>query len=414
MVLLKMGTDRGPIREQVKIVFVGEVDCGKSTLIGRLLYNTHSIAHQARQELLREARGVSGEISFAHLLDSFQEERLQEFTLDMTQAHLKLGKREYLLIDVPGHREFLRNMLTGASYADTAVVVLDATRGIEEQTRRHIYVLKFLGIDELVLAINKMDLVSYAKETFNKLKSSAETFLKEQGATAACIIPLSAKDGENLLEKSNRMPWYDGPCLGGLLGQFSPKKENYDFRFPIQDVYNLKGRRMAVGMVAGGSLRVKEWVGISPEGKQLRANKILSFKRRKLNAQAGESIGIIFDRGHNLRRGQVVYKGRPPKTAGRFQAKLFCLQELNLQGEFCIKLATQQASCRIAQVREVIDTTTLKDYRQTAGIIGRFNAAWVDITTQSSLAIERFQDLPALGRFVLEKDDVVLAAGIVV
>jgi small GTP-binding protein len=400
------------MNQQLNIVFVGEVDCGKSTLIGRLLYDTDSVSSQAKKELQKTCKDLGRGLEFAYLLDSFQEEREQEFTLDMTQASLKAKDREFLLIDVPGHQQLIKNMLTGASSAETAILVVDVKKSLEEQTKRHLYILKFLGVTQSIVVINKMDSVSYKQEEFKKVEEQLNVFLKQIGLKAGYVIPVSAKEGENLLEKSSKLLWYNGPCLLKALNNFTVKhKADNDFRFPVQDIYEIKKEKVLVGTIASGRVNKGDSVWVSPSQIQLKVRVIKAFDKFKVQAGQGESIGLVFDKAINLNRGEVVYKGKPPDATCQIQAKIFCLKPLEVNQELSVSCATQKVRAKISQIKESIDTATLKINKD----INRLKpneAAEVAITAQEPLVIERFSDLPELGRFIIEKDNEISAAGI--
>lgn len=398
---------------RLRIVFIGDVDCGKSTLIGRFLFDTDSISFQAKEELKKISQESRRDLEFAYLLDSFQEEREDEFTLDTTQALLKTKDEEFLLIDVPGHRALLRNMLTGASYADTAVLVVDVKKSLEEQTRRHLYILKFLGIQQLIVCINKMDLVSYQEEYFIKARGQIEECLKEIGLYSSCIIPVSAKEGENLLKEPLKMNWYKGPFVIKALNTLTRKDRICDFRLPIQDIYEIKKEKIVVGAIVSGKINKGDLVRVSPLEMELKVKTIKRFGKGMQTAESRENIGLVFYRlPRELKRGQVFYKGMTPRVSNQIQVKIFCLDSVDIQEELIIKCATQQVRGRISEIRQRVDTTTLE-------IIGDINAlksldaAEVIITTEEPLVVAEFQDLASLGRFVIEKDNKVCAIGII-
>lgn len=400
--------------ESLRIVFVGEVDCGKSTLIGRLLYDTDSISSQAKEELQKICQDLARGLEFAYLLDSFQEERLEEFTLDTTQVMLKLKNKEILLIDVPGHRALLKNMLTGSSYADAAVLVIDVKKSLEEQTKRHLYILKFLGIEQIILVINKMDTVLYNKEDFTQVSRQLTSFLEEIGLKSTNVIPVSAKEGDNLLKNSLRMAWYNGPFLIKALDAFTDKnKVNYDFRFLVQDIYEVKKEKIAVGTVVSGKIDKGDLVRIAPLEIELKVKAIKIFGQSRHVAGAKESIGLVFNQlPRELKRGRVLYKGKAPKVRREIQAKIFCLRSLGLNEELSINCATQETKGRIGQIKESIDTANL-EIKKDIKMLNPLDAAKVIINTEELIIIERFQDLDRLGRFILQKDNKICAVGII-
>lgn len=396
----------------LNIVLLGDVDCGKSTLIGRLLYDTDSISGQAKENLKKTCKDLEKDMEFAYLLDVFKEEREEEFTLDTTQAMATLGGKEYLFIDVPGQRELLKNMLTGASFAEAAILVINAEKPQEEQARRHAYLLKFLGIEQIIIVINKMDRVSYDRQYFIRIKSQIEPFLKEAGFSSEYIIPISAKEGENLLKPSLKMDWYVGLSLVNTFDSFIRKEEIYDFRFPVQDIYEIRGEEVAVGTIISGEIKKGELIEASPDKKRLKIRKILTFPKTKSRAQKPESIGLVLDIKDGLKRGRMLYKGASPQITNKLEAKVFCLAPIDSQTELLFKSATQAVSCKITRIKESIDTATLEVDKQTV-LLKALDAASVVITTNKTVAVEKFQNLPSLGRFVIEKENQIIAVGIV-
>ena len=400
------------MNEQLKIVVVGDVDSGKSTLIGRLLFDAGSITNDTKEGFKIVCKDLGKNLEFAYLLDSFKEEREEGFTLDTTQALLKTKHKDFLLVDVPGHREFLKNMLTGVSYADAAILLVDANSTLEEQTRRHIYILKFLGINEVILAINKMDSVSYARKYFDQNKEELIKFCKGICMKLIFSIPISAKKGDNLIKKSSEMNWYKGFSLIEGLNTLTKKSEIFDFRFPVQDIYEIKGEKIVVGTVASGRLNRKDLVRSSLTGQELRIKRILTLNKVKSNIGIGESIGIIFDSIDGLERGAVIYKDISPRVTNRFQAKIFCLSQLKKQERLVFRCVTQDTSARINEITESINTGTY-EIRKNMEALEETYAADTVITTDVPVAIEKFQDLNCMGRFVLQKNELVCAAGIV-
>jgi len=400
--------------KRTNIVLTGDVDSGKSTLIGRLLYDTNSISSRAKEGLKDYFFGLNKEIEFAHLLDSFQEEREEEFTLDTTQVLLKHKNRQYLLIDVPGHRQLLKNMLTGASFADASVLIIDIKSGVEDQTRRHSYILKFLGIDKIIIAISKMDLICYNEESFTKIKDKINILLKETGLNAIYIIPVCAKEGENIIEKSSKMSWYRGPSLIDSLSFLGRKEQVFRFRFPIQDIYERSQEKIAVGTVASGRIKRNDYISVPFLKNRLKVKEIKMFNKFKRKANLKESIGLVFEAfADELKRGVVLYEGDPPNVINRIKAKIFCLCSLHIQENLSIGCATQKTSARIEEIIKVVDTATLKVSKNDFDL-QEFDAAEVTIVTEEPLVFERFCDVCSLGRFVLEKDNVVCAIGIII
>ena len=269
------------MNNRLKIVVVGELDCGKSTLIGRLLFDTHSLPKEIELELKH-----SEQHNFAHLLDSFKEEQEGEFTLDTTQVFLKNKKEHLVIIDVPGHKELIKNMLTGASYADAAILIIDVLRGLGEQTKRHIYLLNFLDIKPVIVAINKMDMISYNQNYFYDLVDKTTIFFKKLKTEPLCFIPISAKEGENILKKSKYIPWYKGDSLLNLIKKLSKKEEEYPFRFIIQDIYKIKKENIIVGKILSGKIKLKDKLKVLPNNEEVTVKKIHIFPKKNKTSRS--------------------------------------------------------------------------------------------------------------------------------
>ncbi|MBU1913312.1 MAG: 50S ribosome-binding GTPase [Candidatus Omnitrophica bacterium] len=393
---------------QLSIILTGELDSGKSTLIGRLLFDTHSLSKESEKEL-RNSKGFR----FASLLDSLQEERDGEFTLDTTQAVISSKKIQYTLIDAPGHKELIKNMLTASSYAEAAIVVIDAEKGLEEQTKRHTYILKFLGIDSMIIVINKMDSVGYKKDIFFENSAKASYFLKNLGVTPVSIIPISAEQGDCLLKRSKNMPWYQTDCLMESIDKCVKQKKNSDFRLPIQDIYNIGDEAIIVGRIVSGKIRLKDKIKSTSFNKNLRIKCIKTFgKKNKLIAKAPESIGLVLDDIKGLGRGNVLYKGIPPEFKKQVFAKIFCVRPL-LPGErFSFLCSTQEVLGKISEIKTAMETTNFTELKN-PDVLNATDTAEVTIDLEKSISVESFKRIPALGRFLLQKNSKVCAVGII-
>lgn len=395
----------------IKVAVCGEVDSGKSTLIGRLLYDADSLTLEAKEEFEKSCAALGRGLEYAYLLDSFQEERRQEFTLDTTQAFWKKAGREILFIDVPGHRELLKNMFTGSSSAQRAVLVVDINKSLQEQTRRHLYILKFLGIEKITIAVNKIDSIGYDQGVFLEVKKQIEKFLAGLKVNVGHIIPVSAKESENLISRPKHFKWYAGPSLIEALGEEVKQEEDFDFRFFIQDVYKLKGQKICVGRIASGKAKRGDLLKVLPSGVQVRLEKI--FNKNKKAASCGQSVGLLFDRRlQDPGRGQVFYSGRAPSLATQIPAKVFCLASINLNEWLSISCATQDAPVKVALIKECTDSSSWQPNKD-SGLLKVLDAADVILQTNEPLVFEKFTDLPQLGRFVLKKGNEVCAVGII-
>ena len=244
--------------DHLYLVVVGHVDHGKSTLIGRLLFDTNSVPDGKAAAIAAACQAENMEFEYAFLMDALLEEQAQNITMDTTRVPFRTARRAFTIIDAPGHKEFLKNMITGAASADAAVLLVDAREGLREQTRRHGFLLSLLGLKQVVVAVNKMDLVGWDQSVFDAIRNELGVFLGRLGVTPAHVIPISAKQGDGLLRPSTRLPWYTGPALLEALESFraTPPLTDSALRMSVQDIYRFDDRRIVAGLIESGSLSV--------------------------------------------------------------------------------------------------------------------------------------------------------------
>ncbi len=294
---------------RLKVVFVGHVDHGKSTLIGRILHDTDSLP-EGKVASIRQACAAEGmEFEYAFLLDALLEEQAQNITIDTTQIPFRTAARNYVIIDAPGHREFLKNMITGAASADAAVLVIAANEGIREQSRRHAYLLSLLGIRQVLVVVNKMDLVGYSAEAFGTIEAEYREFLASLQISAHRFIPASARAGENVARRGESLGWYAGPTLLAALDELEIASAPVEqpLRFCVQDVYRFDERRIIAGRIESGTVRVGDELVFAPANKSARVATIESWNAKVLpnEAIAGDAIGLTLDEQIFLERGYV-------------------------------------------------------------------------------------------------------------
>ena len=388
------------------IVIVGHIDHGKSTLIGRMLHDTDSLTTGKVEELQASSdrRGVPFEWSF--VLDALQLERDQAITVDSTQIWFHTETRRYVIIDAPGHREFLRNMVTGAASASAGVVVIDAEQGVSEQTRRHAYLLHLIGIPQVVVAINKMDLVGYAEARYADVETEMRAYLNDIGLSAQVMIPVSAMYGENLTSRSEKMPWYTGPTVTEALDAFPRTAAPVErpLRLPVQDIYRQDGRRLIVGRIESGQLHIGNQITVWPTG---RSATVLSFESwasdENIKAvRAGQSVALTLDDELFIERGHVLtLPTAGPRSANALSVRLFWLSRDPLRrGEtLTLKLATASYDVIVDSIDTVIDVTDLSRHRSHE--VGQNGVAEITLRCRSHITFDLFHDLPALGRGVL-------------
>jgi len=407
--------------EQLKIVIVGHVDHGKSTFVGRLFYDTGSLPEGKLEQLqkIAERRGVPFE--WANLMDALQSERDQNITIDTAQIWFHTKKRQYVIIDAPGHKEFLKNMVTGAANAEAALLLIDANEGVQEQSRRHGYLLNLLGIRQIAVLVNKMDLQDYSETRFAQIEKEYRVFLKSIGVQPAIFIPIAAKHGDNIASRSANMAWWSGPTVLEMLDRFhvSELPKDQPLRFPIQDVYRFDERRILAGRVESGSIKVGDRLVFSPTNKTSTVKSIERWHASSHDsASAGESIGITLTEQIFVERGSVAaLETAPPYELDRFKARLFWLGRAPFRkGKlYKLKLATQEAECEIESIEKVIDASTLETIsrKEKELFVGRHEVAELTLRTRRLVAFDAHSEIIPTGRFVIVDGFEVSGGGIV-
>lgn len=406
--------------EQLKIVIVGHVDHGKSTLVGRLFHDTGSLPDGKVEKIKQacERRGVPFEWAF--LMDGLQAERDQNITIDTAQIWFRTAKRQYVIIDAPGHKEFLKNMVTGAANAEAALLLIDATEGVQEQSRRHGFLLHLLGINQIAVVVNKMDLVDYSQDTFNKIETEYRTFLGQLGVHPKLFIPIAARLGDNVASKSGNLAWYKGPTVLAALDDFhvAAPVSDLPLRFPVQDIYRFDHRRILAGRVESGTLRVGDKILFSPRNK---VSTIKSIERWNAPARdwagAGESVGITLTEQIFVDRGQVgSHELDAPIESDVFNAKIFWLgrQNLEIGRKVKLKLTTQELECQIQSIEKIIDASTLAEIDPSSRpYIARNDVAEITLRTKSPVAFDNYERIAGTGRFVVVDKRQVCGGGII-
>ena len=403
--------------ETVRVVIVGHVDHGKSTLIGRLIFELDQIQDGRYEELKKvsDKRGMVFEWAF--LMDALQTERDQGITIDTTQIFFKTKKRNYVFVDAPGHKEFLRNMITGASSADIAFLIVDAEEGIKEQTKKHGYLLKLLGISKVIVVLNKMDKIKYSEDKFNLVQDDIKGYLNLLNVNAQVIIPISARDGENVNNKSKKMKWYKGLNIVESLDDYRVDDLSSSFaplRLPVQDVYKLRDKRIIVGKVESGKLKNNDEVFFSPSNAKAKVKTIELWNSKKKSVNTGECVGFTIDQDIFVERGNIVSFGQSaPKLVNTFEASIFWLSDnpLNLEKKYTIKLTTAEYKVNFEKINKVIDTNDLS--KKGVNDILRNDVAEVTISSQLLVPVDNFYDNPSTSRFSIIEGFEVVGGGIV-
>lgn len=404
--------------KEIKIVIAGHVDHGKSTLVGRLLSDSGQIPHDRREKVEIKCRKSGKPFEFAFLLDAFEEEQNQGITIDAVEIRWEFRGRRFLLIDTPGHKEFSKNMATGASRAEAAIMLLDAKEGLKEQFRRHASILAMLGIKNVFVAVNKMDLISYAAARFYELQTEITDCLHKAGLEAIGVIPVCAFRGENLIKKSPAMHWYKGKTLGeALLALKTAVESAGPLRFSVQDVYKSGEKRIYAGRIEAGFLRRGDRIKFLPAGLVSRVITIEKWPATGLkSAVKNDSIGITLADPLFLERGAVgSAPDTLPQASDRLKADIFWMgvKPLSQFGRYKFRLAAQEADCRLDSVLREIDASTFAVTGTAPKIVRRDNMGEVSLRLGKPLVMEPFSKTEAMGRFVLAEDGRIVGGGII-
>ena len=419
-------------REAMNVVMVGHVDHGKSTLVGRLLHDSGAVSETRLDDIRAVCKRRGMAFEWAFLLDALQAERDQGVTIDAAHVRYRGKARDYTIIDAPGHREFIRNMVTGAANAAAAVLVIDAAEGVREQSRRHGYLLRLLDVRQVVVAITKMDLIDFDAARFDDIAGECRDYLDSIGIAAASVVPVASRDGDNIARRSDRMAWYEGPTITEAFDGFtaSAAAVNQPLRMPLQDVYRFDERRIVAGRVETGLLRVGDEVLFSPSNKTAHVATIEGWdgeggRTTPSEARAGQSIGLTLVEDIFVERGEVIsHLVDPPKESNVFRARLFWLgsSPLSVGQSFRIRLNTFEALVEVQDIERVIDTddfaapgsrTTSDSQSGPVDEVARDGIAEVVLRTREILALDEFTANPLTGRFVLVDGYDIAGGGII-
>jgi bifunctional enzyme CysN/CysC len=410
-------TPQAKEREQLKIVIVGHVDHGKSTLVGRLFHDTGSLPDGKFEAVKKasEKRGMPFEWSF--LMDALQAERDQGITIDTSQIWFKTKKRDYVIIDAPGHKEFLKNMVSGAANSEAALLIIDAKEGVKEQSKRHGYLLHLLGVTQIAVVVNKMDMVNYDEATFRRIETEYREYLGGIGVIPTFVIPISARDGDCIIKASKNMPWYDGPSIIGALDKFKrkPELDALPLRLPVQDVYKFDERRIVVGRIESGTLKVGDEIIVSPSNKVVKVASIEHWHSPdQEEISAGMSVGITLSEQIFVERGHIIsHQKNAPFLTNIFRARLFWLGDKPLtQGKrYLMKLGTSEHPVEVVEIEQVVDTGNLD--RAKASSVEKGAVAEIILKVRGIAALDAFEDNAKTGRFVLLENFKIIGGGII-
>ncbi|MDQ3136648.1 MAG: GTP-binding protein [Gemmatimonadota bacterium] len=407
----------------MNIVIVGHVDHGKSTIIGRLLADTHSLPDGKLEQVRAQCELNSKPFEYAFLLDALKDEQAQGITIDAARVFFKTAQRHYLILDAPGHIEFLKNMITGAARAEAALLVIDAAEGVQENSRRHGYMISMLGVRQLAVVVNKMDLVGWDRGVYDRIVSEYGAFLDQVGTRPSAFIPVSGRGGDNIADRSEHLAWYEGPTVLGALDAFrsEPAPIHRPFRMAVQDVYKFTkqgdDRRIVAGTIDSGTVRVGDSVIFYPSGKKSRVRSIEAFNRPPQDsAEAGSAVGFTLQEQIYITRGEMAtLETEPrPQVTTRLRVSLFWLGKdpMIKRKEYLLKLGTGRVTARLEDVLRVMDASTLDTVEQRAAV-QRHDVAECVLKLDRAIACDLATDVPATSRFVIVDDFEIRGGGIV-
>ncbi len=413
-----------PQKEQdLKLVLAGHVDHGKSTIMGRLLADTNSLPDGKLEQVKEKCRRNSKPFEYAFLLDALKDEQSQGITIDSARVFFKTDYRKYIILDAPGHIEFLKNMVTGAARAEAAILVIDAKEGVRENSRRHGYMLSMLGIEQIAVVVNKMDLVDYEREVYENIVQEYREFLQQIDIQPLTFIPVSGMMGDNIAELSENMDWYEGETVLQLLDNFENENLPADkpFRMPVQDVYKFTrggdDRRIIAGTVISGELNVGEEVVFYPSGKRSKVKTIEGFNEVEQDSvQVGKATGFTLTEQIYITRGEIATRDdeKSPETTSRLRANIFWLgrEVMRKDKVYELKLGTARVKARLEEINRIIDASNLN---QTTGKeeIARHDVAEIVLKLDNAIAFDLAVNNARTSRFVIVDDYEIAGGGIV-
>ena len=413
-------------KPHLNLVFIGHVDHGKSTTVGRVLYDTGAIDEAAMRKLKEEAARLGkATFEFAFVMDNLKEERERGLTIDINHKEFQTKKYHFTIIDAPGHRDFVKNMITGTSQADAAVLIVSAKEGIQSQTKEHAFLAKTLGVKQLIIGLNKMDSVNYDRVKFEDVKKDVTTLLKNIGYKIEDVpmVPISGYNGDNVVKKSDKMPWYTGPTLIEVFDTLKvPEKPvTKPLRLPIQDVYTITGvGTVPVGRVETGIMKVNDKVIIMPANVTGEIKSIEMHHQQMPQAEPGDNVGFNLKgvEKNAIRRGDVIGSpANPPTVVEEFTAQVVVLNHptaITVGYQPVIHCHTAQVACSVVEIVKKIDPKTGQGTAEKPDFIKTGDVAVIRFKPSKPMVIEKAADFSQLGRFAIRDMGQTVAAGMVI
>lgn len=406
--------------KRIPLVIVGHVDHGKSSLIGKILYDTKSIPEDKLPEVIRASKRDDNEIEYAFILDLLKEEREQGITIETTQTFFSYNNKHYTIIDAPGHVQFIKNMITGASQAKIAVIIIDAYEGIRQQTIRHAYILSLLAIKKVIVVINKMDKVRFNQEVYDEIRKNMSKILDNLEIKTNYYIPTSIFDGDNVCNQSDKMPWYKGKTFLETLDSFELEEafDEGDYIFPVQDVYKINDKRIFVGRIEHGEVKVNDKLVLLPVGFESKVASIEKFDEISIIGETGESIGITAEDDMFVERGAILtnkYEDSPLHVTKKFVASILWMDKepLKKNDTVVFRCATQETLVSVKEILTNIHTDSLKEKEVNTDELEELYAGKILFEAKKNIVVTLHSQFEELGRFVLVKNKSICAGGII-
>ena len=410
-------------RQQMNIVIAGHVDHGKSTVIGRLLADTGSLPDGKLEQIRENCKRNSRPFEYAFLLDALKDEQAQGITIDTARVFFSTKTRDYIILDAPGHIEFLKNMVTGASRAEAALLVIDADEGVQENSRRHGYMISMLGIKQIAVVINKMDLVDYKQDVFDKIVTEYTAFLNEINIEPVTFIPVSGMQGDNIAELSEKTPWYKKETVLEILEKLKKEQSQRDkpFRMPVQDVYKFTkfgdNRRIVVGTIETGTISQGDEVVFYPSGKKSRVKSIEVFNAPpKTEAECGYAAGFTLEEQIYITRGEIAVRSDQlkPAATSRIKVNLFWLgrDPMVMKKEYMFKIGTARIPAKLEEITRIIDASDL-NAKGEINQIERHDVAECILKLNKAAAFDLAADIAGTSRFVIVDNYEIRGGGII-
>ncbi|HCE2110087.1 TPA: sulfate adenylyltransferase subunit CysN [Vibrio parahaemolyticus] len=411
-------------KDLLRFLTCGNVDDGKSTLIGRLLFDSKLIYEDQMAAIEKDSQKFNTTdeaFDLALLVDGLQSEREQGITIDVAYRYFSTDKRKFIIADTPGHEQYTRNMVTGASTCELAIVMVDARHGIQTQTRRHSYICSLLGIKHIIVAINKMDLMEYSQEVYQKIKADYREMAKNFDIDDIRFVPISALKGDNVVTPSEHMDWYPGATLMKLLEtvKIDQDKDLEHMRFPVQYVNrpNLNFRGFC-GTLASGLVQVGDEVTALPSGKASRVKTIYTHDGELQQAQPGQAITITLEDEIDVSRGDMlVHSGHEPSVTNKLAAHVVWMGEtpMRTHKEYAFKFATKSCFGKVSAIEHKVDVNTLKQHAENAETLELNEIALAEVLLTDKVAVDEYTSLPQTGAFIIidRHSNITVGAGMV-